>query len=77
MPFKEEQSVDYPLSFYAATKRANELMAQSYYHLYHIPITGLRLFYSIRILGRPDMSLFKFTKAILNGETIDVYNHGK
>lgn len=77
LPFKEEQSVDYPLSFYAATKRANELMAQSYYHLYHIPITGLRLFTVYGPWGRPDMSLFKFTKAILNGETIDVYNHGK
>ena len=77
LPFKEEHSADHPISLYAATKRANELMAQSYYHLYRFPITGLRLFTVYGPWGRPDMSLFKFTKAILSGETIDVYNHGR
>ena len=77
LPFKESHPVDHPISLYAATKRANELMAQSYYHLYRFPITGLRLFTVYGPWGRPDMSLFKFTKAILAGETIDVYNHGQ
>ncbi len=77
LPFKESHPVDHPISLYAATKRANELMAQSYYHLYRYPITGLRLFTVYGPWGRPDMSLFKFTKAILAGETIDVYNHGQ
>lgn len=77
LPFKESHPVDHPISLYAATKRANELMAQSYYHLYRLPITGLRLFTVYGPWGRPDMSLFKFTKAILAGETIDVYNHGQ
>ncbi|RZI46544.1 SDR family NAD(P)-dependent oxidoreductase [Candidatus Finniella inopinata] len=77
LPFKESDPVEHPISLYAATKRANELMAQSYYHLYRYPITGLRLFTVYGPWGRPDMSLFKFTKAILAGETIDVYNHGQ
>ncbi len=77
LPFSEDQRVDHPASLYAATKRANELMAQSYHHLYHLPVTGLRMFTVYGPWGRPDMSLFKFTKAILAGETIDVYNHGQ
>jgi UDP-glucuronate 4-epimerase len=77
LPFKEEHPVNHPISLYAATKRANELMAQSYYHLYKLPVTGLRLFTVYGPWGRPDMSLFKFTKAILAGETIDVYNKGQ
>jgi UDP-glucuronate 4-epimerase len=77
LPFKEDHPVNHPISLYAATKRANELMAQSYYHLYQLPVTGLRLFTVYGPWGRPDMSLFKFTKAILAGETIDVYNQGQ
>lgn len=77
LPFKENHPVNHPISLYAATKRANELMAQSYYHLYNLPITGLRLFTVYGPWGRPDMSLFKFTKAILADETIDVYNQGQ
>ena len=77
MPFAESDAVDHPISYYAATKKANELMAHSYSHLYGIPTTGLRFFTVYGPWGRPDMALFKFTKAILAGETIDVYGDGK
>ena len=77
MPFSVHQNVDHPLSLYAATKKANELMAHTYSHLYQIPITGLRFFTVYGPWGRPDMALFKFTKAMLAGEPIDVYNYGK
>ncbi len=77
LPFSENQRVDHPASLYAATKRSNELMAQSYYHLYKLPVTGLRMFTVYGPWGRPDMSLFKFTQSILAGDTIDVYNHGR
>ena len=73
MPFAESDAVDHPISYYAATKKANELMAHTYSHLYGIPTTGLRFFTVYGPWGRPDMALFKFTKAILAGETIDVY----
>lgn len=76
-PFSTEDSVDHPISLYAATKKANELMAHSYSHLYGIPTTGMRFFTVYGPLGRPDMALFKFTKAILAGQSIDVYNHGE
>jgi UDP-glucuronate 4-epimerase len=76
MPFSEHHGVDHPLQFYAATKRANELMAHSYSHLFGLPTTGLRFFTVYGPWGRPDMALFKFTRAILAGEPIDVYNHG-
>ncbi|MBH2866448.1 NAD-dependent epimerase [Serratia marcescens] len=76
LPFATEDSVDHPVSLYAATKKANELMAHSYSHLYGLPTTGLRFFTVYGPWGRPDMALFKFTKAILAGESIDVYNHG-
>jgi UDP-glucuronate 4-epimerase len=76
MPFSERQGVDHPLQFYAATKRANELMAHSYSHLFGLPTTGLRFFTVYGPWGRPDMALFKFTKNILAGEPIDVFNHG-
>ncbi|TPG62523.1 NAD-dependent epimerase [Ewingella americana] len=76
-PFSAEDSVDHPISLYAATKKANELMAHSYSHLYGLPTTGLRFFTVYGPLGRPDMALFKFTKAILAGNSIDVYNHGE
>lgn len=76
MPFTEEDPVELPMSLYAATKRANELMAQSYAHLYHIPLTGLRFFTVYGPWGRPDMAAFKFVKAIDEGTPIDVYNHG-
>ena len=76
MPFGVHQNVDHPLSLYAATKKANELMAHSYSHLYEMPVTGLRFFTVYGPWGRPDMSLFKFTKNILAGEPIDVYNYG-
>jgi UDP-glucuronate 4-epimerase len=76
-PFSTDDSVDHPISLYAATKKANELMAHSYSHLYGVPTTGLRFFTVYGPWGRPDMALFKFTKAILAGEGIDVYNHGK
>lgn len=75
-PFATSDSVDHPISLYAATKKSNELMSHSYSHLYNIPTTGLRFFTVYGPWGRPDMALFKFTKAIINGETIDVYNHG-
>ncbi|MEF9948331.1 MAG: NAD-dependent epimerase [Comamonas sp.] len=77
MPFAESDAVDHPISYYAATKKANELMAHTYSHLYRIPTTGLRFFTVYGPWGRPDMALFKFTKAILAGETIDVYGDGK
>jgi UDP-glucuronate 4-epimerase len=77
MPFSVHQNVDHPLSIYAATKKANELMAHSYSHLYKLPTTGLRFFTVYGPWGRPDMALFLFTKAILSGEPIDVFNHGK
>ncbi len=76
-PFSVRDPVDHPLSLYAATKKATELMAHSYSHLYGLPTTGLRFFTVYGPWGRPDMALFKFTKAILAGETIDVYNEGK
>ena len=76
MPFATSDSVDHPVSLYAATKKANELMAHSYSHLYGIPTTGLRFFSVYGPWGRPDMALFKFTKAIIEGKEIDVYNHG-
>ncbi|ASL83252.1 NAD-dependent epimerase [Serratia marcescens] len=77
LPFATEDSVDHPVSLYAATKKANELMSHSYSHLYSLPTTGLRFFTVYGPWGRPDMALFKFTKAILAGESIDVYNHGE
>jgi UDP-glucuronate 4-epimerase len=77
MPFGEDQPVDHPLSIYAATKKANEGMAHAYANLYGIPCTGLRFFTVYGPWGRPDMALFLFTKAILAGEPIDVYNHGE
>ena len=76
VPFSEEQAADRPVSLYAATKRANELMAHSYAHLFAIPATGLRFFTVYGPWGRPDMMYFKFTRAILRGDPIDVYNHG-
>ncbi|MCW2257101.1 UDP-glucuronate 4-epimerase [Providencia alcalifaciens] len=75
-PFSTDMSTDHPVSLYAATKKANELMAHSYSHLYQLPTTGLRFFTVYGPWGRPDMALFKFTKAILAGEPIDVYNNG-
>lgn len=77
MPFSVHQNVDHPVSLYAATKKANELMAHSYSHLYRIPTTGLRFFTVYGPWGRPDMALFLFTKAILAGEPIDLFNHGR
>ena len=77
VPFSVGQSVDHPVSLYAATKKSNELMAHTYAHLFQIPVTGLRFFTVYGPWGRPDMSYFKFTKAILAGEPIDVYNHGQ
>ena len=77
MPFSETQSVDHPVSLYAATKRSNELLAHSYSHLYSIPCTGLRFFTVYGPWGRPDMALFLFTKSILKKEPIKVFNHGK
>ena len=75
-PFKTSDNIDHPLSLYAATKKSNELMAHTYSHLYNLPTTGLRFFTVYGPWGRPDMALFKFTKAVVNDETIDVYNHG-
>lgn len=77
VPFSEDDRVDHPISLYAATKKANELMAHTYSHLYQLPTTGLRFFTVYGPWGRPDMAPFKFTKAILEGRSIDVYNHGK
>ena len=76
MPFSVHQNVDHPLSFYAATKKANELMAHTYAHLYSLPVTGLRFFTVYGPWGRPDMALFLFTKNILAGKPIDVFNYG-
>lgn len=76
MPFSVTDAVDHPVSLYAATKKSNELMAHAYAHLYSIPVTGLRFFTVYGPWGRPDMAYFKFTKAILEGKSIDVYNHG-
>ncbi|WP_233968670.1 NAD-dependent epimerase [Pectobacterium polaris] len=75
-PFSTKDAVDHPVSLYAATKKANELMAHSYAHLYGIPTTGLRFFTVYGPWGRPDMALFKFTRKILNNEPIDIYNNG-
>ena len=77
MPFSEKQPVDHPVSLYAATKKSNELMAHSYSHLYNLPATGLRFFTVYGPWGRPDMALFLFTKSILEGKPIQVFNHGK
>jgi len=77
MPFSEHDSVDHPVSLYAATKKANELMAHTYSHLFNLPTTGLRFFTVYGPWGRPDMALFLFTKAILDGQPINVFNHGK
>ncbi len=77
MPFSVHDNVDHPLSLYAASKKANELMAHTYSHLYRLPTTGLRFFTVYGPWGRPDMALFKFTRAILAGEPIDVFNYGK
>ena len=77
MPFSERDSVDHPVSMYAATKKANELMAHTYSHLFGLPTTGLRFFTVYGPWGRPDMALFLFTKAILEGRAIDVFNHGQ
>ena len=76
LPFSEHDGVDHPLQFYAATKRANELMAHSYSHLFRLPTTGLRFFTVYGPWGRPDMALFSFTKAILAGEPIKLFNNG-
>jgi UDP-glucuronate 4-epimerase len=76
LPFSEHQGVDHPLQFYAATKRANELMAHAYSHLYRLPSTGLRFFTVYGPWGRPDMALFLFTRNILEGKPIRVFNHG-
>lgn len=76
-PFRVDQNIDHPLSLYAATKKANELLAHSYAHLYRLPVTGLRFFTVYGPWGRPDMSLFLFTKKIIDGDPIDVFNHGK
>lgn len=76
IPFSEHDGVDHPLQFYAATKKANELMAHSYSHLYRLPTTGLRFFTVYGPWGRPDMALFLFTRKILAGESIPVFNHG-
>lgn len=77
LPFSEHDNVDHPVSLYAATKKANELMAHCYSHLYDLPCTGLRFFTVYGPWGRPDMALFKFTKGILEGDPIPVFNHGK
>ena len=77
LPFSERDAVDHPVSYYAATKKANEVMAHAYAHLYGIPTTGLRFFTVYGPWGRPDMALFKFTRAMLAGETIDVYGEGQ
>jgi UDP-glucuronate 4-epimerase len=77
LPFSEHDSLDHPVSLYAATKKANELMAHTYSHLFRLPTTGLRFFTVYGPWGRPDMALFLFTKAILEGKPIDVFNQGK
>jgi UDP-glucuronate 4-epimerase len=77
LPFSEHHNVDHPVSLYGATKKANELMAHSYAHLYQLPCTGLRFFTVYGPWGRPDMALFKFTKGIIDGNPIPVFNQGK
>jgi len=77
LPFSVRDNVDHPISLYAASKKANELMAHAYSHLFQIPTTGLRFFTVYGPWGRPDMAIFSFTKAILEGKAIDVFNHGK
>ena len=77
LPFSENDNVDHPVSLYAATKKANELMAHTYSHLYNIPTTGLRFFTVYGPWGRPDMALFLFCKAMLSGQPINVFNHGE
>jgi UDP-glucuronate 4-epimerase len=77
MPFRVEDNVDHPLSLYAATKKANELMAHTYAHLYRLPMTGLRFFTVYGPWGRPDMAVYKFTERILHGQPIEIYNHGR
>ena len=77
LPFSVHDNVDHPVSLYAATKKANELLAHSYSHLFQLPTTGLRFFTVYGPWGRPDMALFKFTEAILAGRPIDVFNHGQ
>jgi UDP-glucuronate 4-epimerase len=77
LPFSVHDNVDHPLALYAATKKSNELMAHAYSNLYNIPTTGLRFFTVYGPWGRPDMALFLFTKAILEGKPIDVFNYGK
>jgi UDP-glucuronate 4-epimerase len=77
MPFSEHDNIDHPVSLYAATKKANELMAHTYSHLFRVPTTGLRFFTVYGPWGRPDMALFLFTRAILDGRPIDVFNHGR
>jgi len=76
LPFSEHHNIDHPVSLYAATKKANELMAHTYSHLFRLPTTGLRFFTVYGPWGRPDMAMFLFTKAILVGEPINVFNHG-
>jgi len=77
LPFSEHDNVDHPVSLYAATKKSNELMAHAYSHLYRLPATGLRFFTVYGPWGRPDMALFLFTRAMLEGKPIDVFNHGE
>jgi UDP-glucuronate 4-epimerase len=77
MPFSEQDQVDHPISLYAATKKANELMAHTYSHLFQLPTTGLRFFTVYGPWGRPDMALFLFTRALLEGRPIEVFNHGR
>jgi UDP-glucuronate 4-epimerase len=77
MPFSVHHNVDHPISLYAASKKSNELMAHAYSALYNLPTTGLRFFTVYGPYGRPDMALFIFTKAILEGKPIEIYNHGK
>ena len=77
LPFAVSDSVDHPLSLYAASKKSNELMAHTYSHLYRLPTTGLRFFTVYGPWGRPDMALFKFTRSILAGEPVEVFNHGR
>jgi UDP-glucuronate 4-epimerase len=77
VPFSEDDSVDHPISLYAATKKSNELIAHSYSHLYGMPVTGLRFFTVYGPWGRPDMGYFKFTDAIVRGQPIEIYNHGR
>jgi len=77
MPFSEDDSTDYPISLYAATKKSNEVLAHAYSHLYQIPTTGLRFFTVYGPWGRPDMAIFKFVDAILAGRPVELYNYGR